>query len=508
MAKWARLAVLLSVSWGLLACVRESGLNSKDNWERRIAVSRLKDQAQLEEIARSDSDIDARASAVSTLTDQAALARLALDNTNGYVRYLAAEKLTDQAVLAKIALDDRSNFVRAAAVRRLEDQATLAKVALNDSDSDDDKDSTTSKNVRCEAVARLTDQSVLAEVALGDRDYEVRQCAVEKLTDQSVLAKIALDDDKKGFLLRYCAVPRLTDQSVLAKVALGDRAYQVRARAVEHLEDQAVLAKVVEEDGNEEVRELANGRLTADGKQKLEQLRFEQIQNSEDRRRLQTFLSQYPAGPYTSKASSQLRKVLYRWAVADGSCGAYAEFLAEFPQDPGAGELRRKLAAKGQWEKAKRLGEMAVAMIPDSGIDEKGRLVNTNPTPLKLSLEQFRVLLAAGADPSAVRIKGFTPRVTVQDGRWESQYSGSGAWSITPDGSIKTDAFQQVPRPPRTEHPVPAAEGGLTLSEYSKANEGTWAEALGFENVDSEFHLLAQEAVRLLEQPDAKGKTR
>ena len=492
MFKWAHLVALLVICGAVSA--QASSLKSS-KWEDRVdAVRHLKaeDQATLAQVALTDPSETVRLTAAERITDQAVLAKLVIGDTSSYVRAAALPKVTDQALLAEIVLKGFADEARSSALHAITDQAILAAMAL------DEREWYQSDVYLPGIVAKLTDQALLAQIALSDRDKWARAAAVDNLTDQELLASIAFGQDDDDFLLRLHAVPRLTDPAVLARAALECREFQVRARAVERLDDQETLAQVAARDEEAEVRDLASGRLTEAGRLRLGQLEFAQVRDSGDRDELRAFLRRFPAAPEAAEARARLGKVLHAAAVADGGCAACVEYLAECPGDPGAREMRRRLAARGPWEKAECLGRLAIAMIPVGQIDAQGQLVSANAAPLASVVAQYRVLLAAGADPAAVRIADATPQVATGDGRWSTTFTGTGLHSVNGDGSLGTSAFLQDAPPPRPEHAVPAAEGGLTLAEYATANEGAWLLAQAFADAAPDYPALALEAQRLL----------
>ncbi len=97
-------------------------------------MSRLTNDALLDQIAQNDQDIKVRLTAaarrteppvlvvldtVATLTDQETLAKIALYHLHPDARRAAVAKLTDSAVLKHIVQNDEDNSVRRAAEKRL-----------------------------------------------------------------------------------------------------------------------------------------------------------------------------------------------------------------------------------------------------------------------------------------------------------------------------------------------------------------------------------------------------
>ena len=224
---------------------------------RQEIVYKLEDQALLAEIARTDPNAQVRREAVYKLDEQTLLAEFEKQDGNAWVRLRVAEGHPDQKLLADIAKNDKDEKMRIVAIRKLTDQAALAEIARND-----EKKQWRWKDQR-EAIKKLTDQAVLTAIALSDEDSGLRSCATAQLTDQAVLTEIVrkygnieapkggdLQVDPSGFhwkrgLHSMCAtaVSKITDQTILAEFA-KDAENQHRRRAIARLTDLGLLAEV------------------------------------------------------------------------------------------------------------------------------------------------------------------------------------------------------------------------------------------------------------------------
>lgn len=253
---------------------------------RRATLSRVKDTATLMEIVKNDVDPTIRRDAVIWIEDDAAQARIALENPEKSIRLYAIDNshMTDTSALEKLALEDDDRDIRLHAVaNRHTPAATLARIALEDSDP----------LMRLEAVKNtgLADQAVLARVALEDPSFEVcmqavqnprlkdgralsrialgsrfdlvRKVAVdnEHMTDPSTLNRVALEAESKS--LGLSALKRITDAAVIADIALQARCADVREAAVanESMTDSATLAQIARLDADTSVRNAAIHRL-------------------------------------------------------------------------------------------------------------------------------------------------------------------------------------------------------------------------------------------------------
>lgn len=364
---------------------------------RTRAVMKISDQAALERVAIGNGGSSAGEAAVARIKDTKALERVALEGTGMKVAVSAARRLPeplDPAFAARLALEAKDRSIRQFAAARVNDQAVLAKVALNDRDP----------GPRRAAVERLTDQAALSQAALGDKDNDVRQAALPRVTDQAVLAKVALTD--KNAKLRQVAAGRLTDQALLGQVALTSRDGKTASIALANLNDQETLLKVVAETSSDRVREQALARLSPESKKTLAETLYRKAREENTEAAYRRFIDRFPGTPQAKAASDMVQRKRFEALTAADKCSSYAAFLVESPSGPYSAEARRKLAAKGKWEKAKRLGELAIDMLPlYVSVPLSGSMHLSSPLA-KPALDEFRVMLEAGADPRAVRISG------------------------------------------------------------------------------------------------------
>ena len=177
--------------------------------DRTLIIELIEDQPFLEGIAK-DTELYGvhRSSAISKLKDQILLTELATTDKEKHIRRVATSAITDLKTVAKIALTDKEDFVKLTAVERLEDQNILYKIAINDGYS----------NVRNAAIKRISNESQLFTVALNDKAFLNRIEAIKKISDQKMLAEIARKDKEWG--VKNEAVVKITDNIILQDFAI------------------------------------------------------------------------------------------------------------------------------------------------------------------------------------------------------------------------------------------------------------------------------------------------
>jgi hypothetical protein len=439
---------------------------------RQAAIEKITDPAILERVAITDDSNEVRTKAVMKLSDQAALARVAVGNS-GAVGEAAVAKLTDPkalervaiegkglsvagyaqrklpkpldpALLTRMALEAKEASVRESAVDKVTDQAVLVKVALTDRES----------GPRRAAAAHLTDQAALSQVLLGDKDDGVRQAALPQVTDQAVLAKVALADTNAR--LRKTAVDQLKDPALLGQVALTSPDSEAAWAAVTNLNDQETLMKVAAGTSSDRLLEHVLERLSPESKRTLAETFYRKAAAENTESAYRRFIARFPGTAQAEAASDMINRKRFEALCAIDTCSSYAAFLAESPSGPYSAEARRRLAAKGQWEKAKRLGELAIDMLPLMvSVPYSGQMYPASPLA-ESALKEFRIMLEAGADPRAVRIAG-DPVLTMKgQGRF---VNGVGFVFGRYEGGI----------------PVPEEQSGIPLVQFLEARKLTEA---------------------------------
>ena len=209
----------------------------------------LEAQAILLGIAQNDNEYRVRQVAVAALNDQSLLANITNNDDNVGLRIEAVQMLEDQTLLAEIAKTDVNERVRREAIYKLEDQTLLAEIAKNDAH----------EHVRGTAAHRLEDQALLIEIAKSDSNGLTRGMALMTLNDQTLLAEIAKNDS--SVQARILAMDRLTNQTFLAEFARKDSSPEVRGLAAYKLDNPILLAEIVESDDNYYPRSMAKERL-------------------------------------------------------------------------------------------------------------------------------------------------------------------------------------------------------------------------------------------------------
>lgn len=177
---------------------------------------------QLEQIALQSKNTDLRVEAISALRNQSLLAQLAAGNSDFTVQEAAVDALTDQTMLAKLALQQTDKYSRVGqlALSKLNDPSLLADVALTANMPD---------ILRLNAISRLKEQKSLARVAIESTNVRIGSEAVKKIVDPALLARIATEGKEPA--LRIAAVWSLTDPAQLAKVMQADPDESVRKAA-------------------------------------------------------------------------------------------------------------------------------------------------------------------------------------------------------------------------------------------------------------------------------------
>ena len=414
---------------------------------RTKAVMKLRDQAALARVAIGNGGSPVGEAAVARLTDPKALERVAIEGTDLTVAGYAGRRLPeplDPALLARMALEARDGFVRQFAIAQVKDQAVLAKAALTDKESEP----------RRRAVARLTDQALLSQVLLGDKDVEVRQAALPRVTDPAVLAKVALMD--KNAKLRKTAVNQLKDQALLGQVALTSTDGKIAWAAVTNLSDQETLMKVAAGTSSDRLLGHVLERLSAESKRSLAETFYRKAAAENTESAYRKFIARFPGTAQAKAASDMIQRKRFEALSAVDTCSSYAAFLIESPSGPYSAEARRKLAAKGRWEKAKRLGELAIDMLPLFVSVPLSDKMHTASPLAKPALQEFSVMLEAGADPRAVRIAGNPVLAMKGQGRF---VNGVGFVFGRYEGAI----------------PVPADQPGTALIQFLEAHKLTEA---------------------------------
>jgi len=193
-------------------------------------VSKMKNQKELIQIAKSAPLQKVRGAALNNLTEQADIAEaltcgITLKIRNEYGEWIknsrhtwhvedAIQKLADQTLLAEVEKNAMNSDIRQMVKKRLvelkiaaADPSSLTDIAKSESD----------RYIREAAVNKLTNNAMLIDVAKNSQYDDTRIKAIEKMNDPSVLADIALSH--MDISVRLAAVKKITDPSVLVEIA-------------------------------------------------------------------------------------------------------------------------------------------------------------------------------------------------------------------------------------------------------------------------------------------------
>ncbi len=225
--------------------------NAPHQAQRAAAIGRCNDATLIAELVDSEPDDELRAAAVLRLSDPARLETAVRHDKAANVRRAAVERLTDNALLIEVATHDPDLSVRARAASRLSDQRALGQIATTDR----------SPEVRRAAAARLSDPATQRNVVLNDRDGSVRAAALARLSaEPEFVQQLALNDPSAE--VRFLAAARLDSPPLLARICLRDRNVHVQRAALARLNDQAALGRIARSHPNWLIRRDAATRLS------------------------------------------------------------------------------------------------------------------------------------------------------------------------------------------------------------------------------------------------------
>ena len=197
----------ISVSIAIVTMVAFVLLLVKNKQLAVVKAEKLKEQARLLEIVRSDNSAQVRTDAVAGIDAPTILMELASnEKEHAWVRITALRKLTNQAFLAKIAKNDEDGDICVAAFRNLTDQALLLDIATN----------SVHLGSRAVAASMLNDRALAEELRkqidkLRQREGRVKAelWRLEEMTDPAVLADWAKNHEYPE--VRQAAESRLNE---------------------------------------------------------------------------------------------------------------------------------------------------------------------------------------------------------------------------------------------------------------------------------------------------------
>ncbi len=125
-------------------------------------------------------------------------------SSNPETRLKAVTKLTDEAILDELARCDVSPRVRLAATEKIQDQNHLLNIALHGNEID----------ARIAAVERIESQQVLADIIKQRKNLKLMGACFARITDRSILDAIA-NDTEYNLTARRMAIENYADESFL-----------------------------------------------------------------------------------------------------------------------------------------------------------------------------------------------------------------------------------------------------------------------------------------------------
>ncbi len=211
---------------------------------RKEAVSRIKDQALLEEWAF-HADQDIATVAVQALKNQEGLLRVAQYSKNQGVRIIAAKRADSSLVLNKIAMLEDPE-IATAACKNITHPRILAEIARKAPEA----------GARKTAILRIKDQAILFEAAMNDPNEEVRKAAQMQLQDPAQIAFLA----KRGMdpIVAQSLLSQLSKrQDLLMSIIAEGQDAEVRRIAISKISSQAHLANFVKKSPSLAIRSAA-----------------------------------------------------------------------------------------------------------------------------------------------------------------------------------------------------------------------------------------------------------
>lgn len=204
-----------------------------------------------------------------------------------------------------------------------------------------------------------------------------------------------------------------------------------------------------------------SGRYLLEAENLLENIDFKEAVAVDSETTYREFLKLYPNGKYRDEANKLAEQSAYKIAKKNKSIFIYEDFLKSYPNGEFSEEIRMYLRP---WEKAKRLGELVIAIAPKTILqitDRDAFLSSVPSSETDEKLSKLQQLLDSGADPTAVRIVEYTPggKKIATGGFYQNGYL------TMIDGTLYV---LEGGNPGKV---FPATYGsGLTLLEYCKEN--------------------------------------
>jgi len=258
--------------------------NEKWEW-RKAAVEKVSDQEVLKEIAgKNDEEIAVRIAAVRRIADRDILENLERSERDINVRLAVSTRLSEVIISTnRIPPPDMKHFeINIPPVTRTSDQEggriaaevqskheaviqeirktggecqggnreacdRLFEIAENNGDS----------RLRGAAVEQIRNEGQLIRFARKSDDIWVVLAAVQNrhLRDQKVLGEIARNSENE--IVRLCAVKKITDQAVLIELYGNEANTYVRMALVDQLTDYRLLDEIAGNDGDLGIRHVA-----------------------------------------------------------------------------------------------------------------------------------------------------------------------------------------------------------------------------------------------------------
>ena len=212
-------------------------LNDPDSYVRDYAVENphLNNQDVLEHLIFNDSNKMVRRQAVSKIKDDKVLIEVAQNDSDSWVRHSAVYNLdsSNQDIFIDIFYNDEDNDVKNVALLKIEDQNILKEQVENGDE-----------NRVYYAITNLEDEKLLMDTYKKYPYSKIQEKIIESpnLTDENFLEDIVLNEHWR---LGVPALKRINDSSILANIAQKSSDQFLRKKAVKRIKDPDVLLELV-----------------------------------------------------------------------------------------------------------------------------------------------------------------------------------------------------------------------------------------------------------------------
>lgn len=211
------------------------------------------------------------------------------------------------------------------------------------------------------------------------------------------------------------------------------------------------------------LQKVPKAKYAPSARERIEELIYEEVGQTGTVQSLEGYLREYPNGKYALAVRERVKQLRFQQAKSEGRVALFEQFIAMYPSDPMSRQLEEELPRMRQiarereerlrrTENARRLGELLIAWASKTGRVYIPLRPITNAQEInQQNVARLRTLLAAGADPSAIRIQGFSPAVGFN---WETPNMTKQLLINGKPGEV-----------------VSSDQEGITLLEYCTANK-------------------------------------